>query len=53
MKPNPLVALYHFTVPISWKLASEGCRSDGDLNLSRGDLGGAAVLQSTLMISVT
>src|SRR5258708_5639 len=53
MKPNPLAALYHFTVPISRTLASKGCRSDGDLNLPRGDLGGAAVLLSTLMTSVT
>src|SRR5580692_4943318 len=53
MKPNPLAALYHFTVPISWTLASEGCRSNGDLELFRGDLGGAAVLLSTLMTSVT
>src|SRR5580692_3831787 len=53
MKPNPLAALYHFTVPISWTLASEGCRSNGDLELFRGGLGGAAVLLSTLMTSVT
>src|SRR5690348_5656013 len=53
MKPNPLAALCHFTVPISWTLASKGRRSDPDLNLSRGDLGGAAVLLSTLMTSVT
>jgi hypothetical protein len=52
-EPNPLAALYHFTVPISWRLASKGCRSDGDLELFRGDLGGAAVLLSTLMTSVT
>jgi hypothetical protein len=48
MKPNPLVALYHFTVPISWTLASNGCWPDGDLNLCRGGLSGAAVLLSTL-----
>jgi hypothetical protein len=53
MKPNPLAALYHFTVPISWALASKGCRSDGNLKLFRGSLGGAAVLLSTLMTSVT
>jgi hypothetical protein len=35
--------LYHFTVPISWTLASKGCRSNGDLELFRGDLGGAAI----------
>jgi hypothetical protein len=53
MKPNPLVALYHFTVPISWTLASNGCRFNGDLKFFRGGLGGAAVLLSTLMTSVT
>src|SRR6476620_10181182 len=53
MKPNPLAALYHFTVPISWTLASKGCRSDGDLKCPRGGLGGAAVLLSTLITSVT
>ena len=53
MKPNPLAALYHFTVPISWTLASKGCRSNGDLELFRGGLGGAAVLLFTLMTSVT
>jgi hypothetical protein len=31
IKPNPLAALYHFTVLISWTLASRGCRSNGDL----------------------
>jgi hypothetical protein len=50
---EPLAVLYHFTVPISWTLASKGCRSDGDLKLFRGGLGGAALLLSTLMISVT
>jgi hypothetical protein len=50
MNPNPFVALYHFTVPISWTLASKGCRSaDGDLELFRGGPGGAAVLLSTLI----
>jgi hypothetical protein len=44
MKPNRLVALNHFTVPISWTLASKGGRSDGDLKPLRADLGGAAVL---------
>jgi hypothetical protein len=34
--------LYHFTVPISWTLTSKGCRSDGDLKLFRGGLGGTA-----------
>ena len=46
MKPNPLAALYHFTVPISWTLASKGCRPNGDLELFRGGLGrgcGAAI----------
>src|ERR1700730_16897817 len=37
MKPNPLAALYHFTVPISWTLASKGCRSNGDLKFFRGE----------------
>src|ERR1700732_1975267 len=31
MKPNPLAALYPFTAPISWTLASKGCRFNGDL----------------------
>src|SRR4029077_774327 len=53
MKPNPLAASYHFTVPISWTLASKGCRSDGDLKRPPGGLGGAAVLLSTPMTSVT
>src|SRR5215471_7675952 len=53
-KPNPLAALYHFTVPISWTFASKGCRSDGDPKLRRDRLyGAAAVLLSTLMTSVT
>jgi hypothetical protein len=46
MKPNPLVALYHFTVLISWRLASKGCPFAGDLKLARGGLDGAAVLLS-------
>jgi hypothetical protein len=53
MKPNPFLALYHFTVPVSWTLASEAGRSEGDLKLARGGLDGAAVLLSTLIISVT
>src|SRR5271156_4826011 len=54
MKPNPLVALYHFTVPNSSTVALSATagyagRSD------RARLGGScdAVLTSTLMISVT
>ena len=50
---EPLAALYHFTVPISWTLASKGRRSDGDPKLARGCLDGAAVLLSTLMTSAT
>src|SRR3984893_15706883 len=53
MKPNPLAALYHFTVPISWTLVSKGCRFNGALKFFRGDLGGAAVLLSMPMTSVT
>jgi hypothetical protein len=53
MKPKPLVALYHFTFPIYWPLASKGCRFNGDLKFFRGGLGGAAVLLSMLMTSVT
>jgi hypothetical protein len=53
MKPNPLAALYDFTVPLSWTLASKRCRPNGDLEPFRGGLSGAAVLLSTLMISVT
>src|ERR1700730_17256931 len=52
MKPKPFVGLYHFTVPVSWTLASDAARSRGDLIFARGDLDGAAVLLSTLMISV-
>jgi hypothetical protein len=44
---EPLSDVYHFTIPISWTLASKGCRSNGDLELFRGGLGGAAVLLST------
>jgi hypothetical protein len=47
------VALYHFTVPVSWTLTSEAGRSEGDLKLARGGLDGAAVLLSTLMTTVT
>jgi hypothetical protein len=36
MKPNPFVALYHFTVPISSTLTSGAGRSEGDLKLARG-----------------
>jgi hypothetical protein len=44
MKPNPLAALYHFTVRISWTLASKGCRFNGDLKFFRGGRGcGAAI----------
>jgi hypothetical protein len=50
---EPLGALYHFTVPISWTLASKGGRSAGDLKPFRGGLGGAAVLLSMPMTSVT
>src|SRR6266571_4503469 len=53
MKPNPFVALYHFTVPVSWTLASKAAGSEGDLKLARGGLDGDAVLLSTLMTSVT
>src|ERR1700746_2015388 len=53
MEPNPLAALYHFTIPISCTLASVGRRSDRDLKLFRRGPGGAAVLLSTLMTSVT
>ena len=35
MKPNPFMASYHFTVPISWTLASKDRRSDGDLKLAQ------------------
>jgi hypothetical protein len=45
--------LYHFTIPISCTLASVGRRSDCDLKLFRRGLGGAAVLLSALMTSVT
>ena len=53
MKPNPFMALYHFTVPISWTLAFKGCRSDGDSKLPRVGLVRAAVLLPTLMTSAT
>jgi hypothetical protein len=53
MKPKPLMGLYHFTVSISWTLASKGRPSDSDPKPSRGGLRGAAVLLSTLITSVT
>src|SRR5262249_8642900 len=53
MKPNPFVALYHFTVSISWTVACKDCRSDDGLPLVRDTLGGAVVLLSTLKTLVT
>ena len=52
MKPKPFIALYHLTVPLSWLLGSSAGRSDGGRKPVRGR-GGAAVLVSTLMTSVT
>jgi hypothetical protein len=36
MKPNLVVALHHFTVPVSWTLASQVAWSESDLKLARG-----------------
>src|SRR6202030_1388033 len=53
IKPNPLLALYHFTVPNSSTVARSPDRYAD--RSGRGRRGGScdAVLASTLMISVT
>jgi hypothetical protein len=50
MDPNPLMALYHFTAPISSTLASKDRWSHGELNFFRSGLGGAAVLLTKLCL---
>src|SRR6516162_9930825 len=54
MKPNPLLALYHFTVPISSTVvrSAEGWYA-GRSGLGRLGCSCVAVLASTLRISVT
>src|SRR5207302_11405422 len=52
IKPKPLVALYHLTVPFSDEVGSSAGRSLGRKPPVRG-LAGVAVLLSTLSASVT